>query len=109
MNNNALPIGPVLAATTSTQVLTTLGALALAAVAPKAAAELGISPALIGYQVAIVYFGALIAALFGGGLVRRLGAARTSQCGLGLVAVGCLISTLGSLAMIASGAWVIGL
>ena len=105
----ALPIGPVLAATTSTQVLTTLGALALAAVAPKAAAELGISPALIGYQVAIVYFGALIAALLGGGLVRRLGATRTSQCGLLLVAAGCIISTLGSLAAIAFGAWVIGL
>jgi len=105
----ALRIGPVLAVTTSTQVLTTLGALALAAVAPKAAAELGISPALIGYQVAIVYFGALIAALLGGALVRRLGATRTSQCGLWLVAAGCVISTLGSLAAIAAGAWVIGL
>jgi MFS family permease len=104
-----LPIGQVLAATTATQVLTTLGALALAAVAPKAAAELGISPALIGYQVAIVYFGALIAALFGGGLVRRFGAARTSQCGLLLVAAGCVVSTAGSLAAIAIGAWVIGL
>ena len=104
-----LPIAQVLAATTATQVLTTLGALALAAVAPKAAAELGISPALIGYQVAIVYFGALIAALFGGGLVRRFGAARTSQCGLLLVAAGCVVSTAGSLAAIAVGAWVIGL
>ena len=109
MNNNSLPIGPVLAVTTGTQVLTTLGALALAAVAPKAAAELGTSPALIGYQVAIVYFGALIAALFGGTVLRRIGAARTSQCGLALVAVGCIVSTSGSLAAIAVGAWIIGL
>jgi MFS family permease len=99
----------VLAVTTATQVLTTLGALALAAVAPRAAAELGVNPALIGYQVGVVYFGALVAALFGGGLVRRFGAARTSQCGLVLVAVGCVVSTLGSLAAIAAGAWVIGL
>lgn len=106
---NPLPIRQVLFVTTGTQVLTTLGALALAAVAPKAAAELGISPALIGYQVAIVYFGALLAALFGGGLVRRLGAARTSQTGLALVAIGCVVSTLGSLAAIAVGAWIIGL
>jgi MFS family permease len=105
----ALPIAQVLAVTTSTQVLTTLGALALAAVAPKAAAELGISPALIGYQVAIVYFGALLAALFGGGVLRRIGATRTSQCGLALVALGCIVSTLGSLAAIAIGAWIIGL
>jgi MFS family permease len=104
-----LPIGQVLAVTTATQVLTTLGALALAAVAPKAAAELGISPALIGYQVAIVYFGALIAALFGGELVRRWGATRTSQAGLCLVAAGCVVSTLGALPAIALGAWVIGL
>lgn len=106
---SALPIAQVLAVTTSTQVLTTLGALALAAVAPKAAAELGISPALIGYQVAIVYFGALLAALFGGGVLRRIGATRTSQCGLALVALGCIVSTLGSLTAIAIGAWIIGL
>jgi MFS family permease len=105
----SLPIGQVLAVTTSTQVLTTLGALALAAVAPKAAAELGTSPALIGYQVGIVYFGALLAALFGGGLVHRLGATRISQGGLALVAIGCIVSTLGSLAAIALGAWIIGL
>jgi MFS family permease len=104
-----LPIGQVLAVTTATQVLTTLGALALAAVAPKAASELGISPAFIGYQVAIVYFGALIAALLGGGLVRRFGAARMSQCGLVLVSLGCIVSTLGSLSTIAVGAWIIGL
>ena len=106
---SALPIAQVLAVTTATQVLTTLGALALAAVAPKAAAELGTSPALIGYQVAIVYFGALLAALFGGGVLRRIGATRTSQCGLVLVALGCIVSTLGSLAAIAVGAWIIGL
>src|SRR3954469_16331059 len=110
-NNTAEPlaIGPVLAVTTGTQVLTTLGALALAAVAPKAAAELGTSPALIGYQVGIVYFGALLAALFGGGLVHRLGATRISQGGLALVAIGCIVPTLGSLAAIALGAWIIGL
>ena len=104
-----LPIVQVIAVTTSTQVLTTLGALALTAVAPKAAAELGISPALIGYQVSIVYFGALAAALVGGGLVRRLGATRVSQLGLWLVAAGCLLSALGTLPTIALGAWVIGL
>ena len=104
-----LPIVQVIAVTTSTQVLTTLGALALTAVAPKAAAELGVSPALIGYQVSIVYFGALVAALVGGGLVRRLGATRVNQLGLWLVAAGCLLSAAGSLGTIALGAWVIGL
>src|SRR3954463_10441066 len=99
--NQPLPISPVLAVTTGTQVLTTLGALALAAVAPKAAAELGTSPALIGYQVAFVSSGALVAALFGGGLVRTPGATRPSQAGLALVTLGCIVSTLGSLTAIA--------
>lgn len=57
---SALPVWPVLAATLATQSLTTLCALALSAVAPKAASDLGIGPALVGYQVSIVYFGAVI-------------------------------------------------
>src|SRR5437868_3534209 len=69
-----LPVRQVLAATTATQALTTLGVLALAAVAPRAAADLGLPPGLIGYQVSVSYGAAMFAALLGGGLVRRLGA-----------------------------------
>jgi MFS family permease len=104
-----LPIGQVLVITTTTQALTTLGALALAAVAPKAAADLAISPALIGYQVAVVYLGAMLSAPIGGGLVRRFGAMRTSQLALWLVAAGCALSALGTLASLAGGAFVMGL
>jgi MFS family permease len=104
-----LPIGQVLAVTTTTQALTTVGALALAAVAPKAAADLAISPALIGYQVAVVYLGAMLSAPIGGGLVRRFGATRTSQLALWLVAAGCALSALGTLASLAGGAFVMGL
>ena len=105
----SLPVVPVLAATTATQSLTTLGALALAAVAPEAASALGVSPALIGYQVGVLYVGALLSALVGGDLVRRLGATRTSQLALWLVAAGCLVSALSTLPMLAAGALVIGL
>lgn len=105
----SLPVGPVLAVTTSTQSLTTLGSLALTAVAPKAALELGISPALIGYQVGVLYVGAMLAALVGGNVARRLGATRASQLALWLVAAGCLVSALGTLAALAFGAVVMGL
>ena len=104
-----LPVGQVLAATTATQSLTTLGVLALAAVAPKAGADLGISPALIGYQLALTYSGAVLSALTAGPLVRRLGATRTSQLALALVAAGCLLSALGTLAALALGALLMGL
>jgi MFS family permease len=104
-----LPVGPVLAVTTATQALATLGSVALAAVAPEAALDLGISPALIGYQIGVLYVGATLAALVGGGLARRLGATRTSQLALWLVAAGCLVSALSTLPMLALGALVMGL
>lgn len=104
-----LPVWQVLAATLATQSLTTLCALVLSAIAPKAAADLGIGPALVGYQVSIVYFGAVITSLIGGGFVRRLGATRASQLALWLVALGCLLSSFGTLTSLALGALVIGL
>ncbi len=107
--SSPLPVLPVLVATTATQALNTLGALALAAVAPKAAHDLGVSSALIGYQVGAVYFGAMLSSLLGGGFVIRLGATRTSQFSLWLVAAGCSLSALGSVAALAAGALVIGL
>ncbi|WP_341911521.1 MFS transporter [Ferrovibrio terrae] len=104
-----LPVWPVLAATTGTQSVTTLCALALSAVAPKAAAELGTGPGLAGYQVSLVYAGAVVTSLIGGGFVRRLGAGRTSQMALWLAAFGCLISAWGTLQTLVLGALVIGL
>jgi MFS family permease len=99
---------PVLFFTTTTQALATLGILALAAVAPRAASELGISASLIGYQVGLSFFGAMHTALLGGGFVRRLGAARTSQLALWLVGVGSALSALGTVATLALGALVMG-
>ena len=99
----------MLAATTATQALTTLAALAMTAVAPRAAQDLGISPALIGYQIGVVYFAAMLISPVGGGLVRRLGATRTSQLALWLAAGGCLLSATGALPALAAGAFIVGL
>jgi MFS family permease len=104
-----LPVVPVLGVTTATQALSTLGALALAAVAPAAAATLGVSAALIGYQVGLVFFGAMASAVFAGGLVLRFGAVRTSQLALWAVAAGCACSALGSIPALVAGALVMGL
>lgn len=104
-----LPVRPVVALTTATQSLTTLAALALTAVAPRAARDIGTDPALIGYQVSLVYVGAMLMSLVSGALVRRLGAARASQFALWMAAAGCLLSALGTLPAIALGAFVIGI
>jgi len=109
MTETPLPVGRVLAVTTATQALSTLGALALAAVAPAAAATLGVSAALIGYQVGLVFFGAMLSASFAGGLVMRYGAVRTSQLALWIIGGGCALSALGSIAALVAGAFVMGL
>lgn len=104
-----LPVGPVLALTTATQSFSTLGVLALAAVAPAAAAGVGVSPALIGYQVGIVFFGAMVSAAAAGGVVMRYGPVRASQLSLWLIALGCAVSATGSIYAIAIGAGAMGL
>lgn len=103
-----LPVGPVLLATTSTQALSTMGVLALAAVAPRAAAELNVNAALIGYQVGFIFLAASLSALLAGGIVRRFGPVRASQASLALVAAGCLASAAGSLATLVLGAALLG-
>ena len=102
-------MGPVLALTTATQSFSTLGILVLAAVAPAAAKGLGVSPALIGYQVGIVFFGAMLSTSAAGGIVMRYGAVRSSQLTLWLIAVGCALSASGSIAAVVGGAIAMGL
>ena len=102
-------MGPVLALTTATQSLSTLGILVLAAVAPAAAKGLGVSPALIGYQVGIVFFGAMVSAAAAGGIVMRYGAVRASQVTLWLIGGGCAMSAIGSVYAVVPGAIVMGL
>jgi dipeptide/tripeptide permease len=104
-----LPTVPVLAVTTSTQALSTLGAFALAAAAPRVAADLGVSAALIGYQVAVVYLGAALLALVAGG--PRAALRRCSHEPAGARAGGRGLRALGGGATAAgrAGAFIMGL
>jgi fucose permease len=99
----------VLALTTATQSFSTLGILALAAVAPAAAKGLGVSPALIGYQVGLVFFGAMLSTSAAGGVVMRYGPVRASQLSLWLIAAGCAVSASGSISALVPGAIAMGL
>lgn len=112
---NASPVQPrssvalVLLATTLVQALLTLACLVLPAVAPAVGAALGIDPSLIGLQVSIVYGGAMATSLAGGTIVRRFGAARTSQAALLFAAAGALLATVPWLPAIGAAAILIGL
>ena len=69
----------VLLATLSTQAVASWAMLALASIAPIVAESFGLPPALIGYQIAIIYGVAMLVSLIAGGFVMRWGACRVSQ------------------------------
>lgn len=100
---------PVLAATTAAQALVSLAMLAPAAIAPELARDLGVPGSLIGWWISLAYGGAMITSLLGGGAVRRLGAVRTTQVALGLVALGALSTASAGLPLVIAGALLSGL
>jgi MFS family permease len=75
------------------QALGTIATMTLPALAPAASATLGISSALIGYQISILAGAMLVSLLLGANLSMRWGACRATQLGLSLCAAGCLIAT----------------
>jgi MFS family permease len=102
----------VLAGTMAVQMTAVMAGHSLVVIAPAVADALAIDAALIGYQISIVYFGAMLSVVFGGSLVRRHGACRTSQFALGCSAAGVALAAAGcalpSHALIALGSLLMG-
>jgi MFS family permease len=87
------------------------GALAgfwLPAIAPEIGADLGVSPAWIGYQVLIQYVFGMLSSLMAGGFVSRFGSWRASQLALLVFVVAHLLFLTGSIATIALGSVALG-
>ncbi|MEO9899629.1 MFS transporter [Nisaea sp.] len=91
------------------QLIGSMASLWLPAIAPEAAAALGVDASLIGLQVVVVYIGGMVTSLFAGGLVARLGAWRVSQVSLCLFALAHLVIASGELPLMALGSFIIGL
>jgi MFS family permease len=89
--------------------LVTMAMLAVAVVAPMVANSAGISPHLVGYQVALTYVFCSISSSLSGGLVRRWGPCRLSQVALALAGLGCLVITAGRLELVALGSAIVGM
>lgn len=81
----------------------------LPAIAPKLAEALGIDASWIGYQVSLLFGSAVVSATFGGGLVSRLGPARTAQLASLLCIAGMLLATIPTLASILASTLLCGL
>jgi predicted MFS family arabinose efflux permease len=99
----------VLLLTTAIQVATAAAALALPAVAPLVAADLGLPASLVGSYVSLLYVGAASTALASGGLMRRQGPLRLSQWALALAALGLVFGVAANLPLLVLAALVIGL
>lgn len=98
-----------LLATLSIQAMVAMALLTLPVMAPVAAKNLGVSPALVGVYVAMTYAGAMFASLTSGTTVSRLGPIRVSQWGLVLCATGLCLCAIPWLPAIGLGAVLIGL
>ncbi len=98
-----------LTVTLSIQALVSVAALTLPVLAPAVAPALGVSPALVGVYIAILYVGATLSTLGGGSVVVRYGAIRVSQAGMVLATAGLVLCTVTWLPAVAAGAFLIGL
>ncbi|MBT3306538.1 MAG: MFS transporter, partial [Alphaproteobacteria bacterium] len=98
----------VVVVTTTVQALATLCTLVPAAIAPELARSFGIPASMIGFQVSLIYLGAIVTSLFGGVLIRRHGALRTSQMALGFAGVGLALSAAPSIIAFAIGSVLVG-
>lgn len=102
----AVPV--VIAATLGAQTIVSMASLTLPVLAPTLAEVLGVDASTIGYQVSIVYAGAMASAAVGGSVVARLGACRTTQVALALVVVAMLLATAPYLAALVAASVLLG-
>jgi predicted MFS family arabinose efflux permease len=87
----------VVVATMAAQVASIMGVAVFPVIAPRLAAEMGVAPALIGYQVSLTYGAAMIAAPLMSGTIARWGGCRATQVGLGFSAIGVALALTSNL------------
>lgn len=99
----------VLAATTLAQVASVMGTAVFPVIAPRLAAEMGVAPATIGYQISLVYGVAALASPFMSFAVVRWGACRATQVGLSFCVAGMALALSSSIAALAVTSVLLGL
>lgn len=79
------------------QTIVSMGTLTLPAIAPALARAFEVDASAIGYQISIVYAGAMASAALGGSVVQRIGAGRTTQTALVAIAAGMALGASASI------------
>ncbi len=86
-------VAVVVALTTLAQIGTVMGIAIFPVIAPRLAAEMGVEPSLVGFQMSLIYGAAMLSSPFLTWMVTRHGACRAIQAGL-LVSVVALVLAL---------------
>lgn len=98
-----------LAATFAIQTLVAFAMYSAPVMAPVAALAFSLSPASVGYFIALAYVGSMLGSVTAGGWVARFGPIRVSQIGLALSCAGLALGATAMLPLVLLGAFVIGL
>ncbi|HEY7655863.1 MAG TPA: MFS transporter [Burkholderiales bacterium] len=106
--NHAMPAWYVLLVTTAAQMVVAMSNIVLSTIAPKVAESLGVAPVLVGYHVGLTFGAAAVASVYGGIVVLRVGAARTTQISMVSSAIGLALLALPHVGFIALGSLFVG-
>jgi MFS family permease len=103
-----LPVGPALAVTFGNQVAMAMPVGAASVLAPAIAADMGVSPALLGAYVALMWTGAMLASLASGWMLTRVAPVRALQLLMAATGLGAWCVASGTLLLVALGAVLMG-
>lgn len=104
----ARTVAAVVAATTAAQVAGAMGAAVFPVIVPELARDLGVEPALIGYQMSVIYGTAMLGSMLFTWMVARYGGCRTTQIGLACAAAGLAVALQGSIPALVLASILIG-
>ncbi|MGF7160388.1 MFS family permease [Rhodoligotrophos appendicifer] len=99
----------VLAATTAMQALAANSLFMIPTIAPRIAEAVGVPTSLVGFQVSLVYLGAMLMSVMAGSLSTLWGPIRASQVSLALGVAGLALATLAWLPGLILASFIIGL
>jgi predicted MFS family arabinose efflux permease len=108
-NARASSLLPVLGAATLVQVAATASVLALTAIAPTVALDLGVGAHWIGYQISLIYTSGMVTSAVSGSLVQRHGPVRVEQIALACFILGFLGIATGHLPSMLAASLLVGI
>ena len=98
----------VVGLTTLAQIGTVMGIAVFPVIAPKLAAEMGVEPSLVGFQMSLIYGAAMLSSPLLAWMVTRHGACRAIQVGLLFSVVALALALLSGLAALIAASILLG-